>query len=121
MRKFTRSIQDRVFAGFLGVVFGIGSGFLLHPLLYACLTQLDSSAARVRITKIQELIFYGPELLFCGFVLVVFVSSILGIVWAFFTPDWIGRFIVSAFKGYWFLLFLWILLFAGIIFWESHK
>lgn len=80
MSRLTRSITDRLFVGFFSAVFAPLAGLLL----YAQLTH--SSPAAGEDWLVHLFFFFVFE---C--VTVIFLGSILGLVWAVWTPDWIER------------------------------
>ena len=80
MSGLTRSITDRLFVGLLSAAFAPLSGFIL----YARLTRPSPSTGQDWVVHL----FF-----FCVFecITVIFIGSVLGIVWAIWTPDWIER------------------------------
>ena len=80
MRGLTRSITDRLFVGLLSAAFAPLAGFVL----YARLTRPNPAIGQDWLVHL--FFFFMFE---C--ITVVFLGSVLGIVWAIWTPEWLER------------------------------
>ncbi len=88
MLIFTRSILDRLFAVFLSLVFGSFTGWFLYEIC------ADETAVKHANTTIHDWILDLLGNLMIDTIAVVFVFSVLGLIWAVFTPRWLTRLLV---------------------------
>ena len=80
MGLFNRTVQDRCFAAFLSLVFMVPTGWGLK--LYFTLDHSHDNPDWI----LRLFVYVSMEV-----VSIVFVLSVLGVVWALFTPLWITR------------------------------
>jgi hypothetical protein len=100
--QLTRSLQDRLFIGILGVIFAPTCAYLLifwHGRPWSEETDwLIRLLALIRIEGISA----------------VFSVAVFGIVWAIWTPDWIERRLRNAFGHFLWIVFGGSLLVTGL-------
>jgi len=80
MALFTRSILDRGFCAFLSLLLMAPTGWGLF--IYFTIDHSDDNPDWV----LRLFLHVGMEIVGAAFIL-----SVLGLVWAFFAPDWLAR------------------------------
>src|SRR5579862_4442649 len=78
--NITRSIQDRVFLGLMGLVFMLPTGYLLYHHYSMPWPKDMSIGTRLFFIFIDEVVF------------VVFVLALCSFIWGIAAPRWIERF-----------------------------
>ena len=107
-RKFcglniTRSIQDRVFLGLMGLVFMLPTGFVLYHHHSMPWPKDMSIGARLLVIFIDEV------------VLVVFLLALCSFIWGIAAPRWIERFFEKTIGKFILMLALISLLLLGVM------
>ena len=102
MSQLTRSVQDCLFIGILGLIFAPASAYLLifwHGRPWSEETDwFIRLLALIRIEGISA----------------VFSVALFGLIWAIWTPDWIEQRLRKAFAHFLFLVFVVSLLVTGL-------
>ncbi|HEV2842847.1 MAG TPA: hypothetical protein VGW39_16115 [Chthoniobacterales bacterium] len=80
MSRFTRSIPDRSFAAFLSLL-------LMVPTGWACFTYFTLDHSNDNPDWVLRLLLH----IIMEAVATAFLLSVLGLVWAVFTPAWLSR------------------------------
>ena len=80
MPGLTRSITDRVFVGLLSTTFAPFAAFILYA-------RLTRPSPAVEMDWLAQLFVF----LVFECITVLFLGSVLGIVWAIWTPEWLER------------------------------
>jgi hypothetical protein len=102
--QLTRSIQDRVFVGLLGVVFAQVCGYLLFFVRVRPWTEETDWTYRIlSLLRVEGLS-------------IVFSIASLAVVWAIWTPDWIEQPLRKAFGRFLIFLFVVSLLLTAMCF-----
>ena len=84
MAGLTRSIADRIFIGLLCLIFAPISGFLIFIRWVAeHFPEQPAGQGDWVLSLLLNVFFEGA--------VVVFAGSVLGIIWAIWTPEWIER------------------------------
>ena len=107
-RKFcglsiTRSIQDRVFLGLMGLVFMLPTGYVLDH-------QHTSAWPRDMSIGVRLLVIFIDEV-----VLTVFLLAFCSFIWGIAAPQWIERFFEKTIGKFILMLALISLLLLGVI------
>jgi hypothetical protein len=107
-RKFcglniTRSIQDRVFLGLMGLVFMLPTGYVLYHHHSMPWPKDMSIGARLLVIFIDEV------------VLVVFLLALCSFIWGIAAPRWIERFFEKTIGKFILMLALISLLLLGVM------
>jgi hypothetical protein len=101
--NITRSIQDRVFLGLMGLVFMLPTGYLLYHHHTAVWPRDMSMGVRLLIIFIDEV------------VLTVFLLALCSFIWGVAAPQWIERFFEKTIGKFILMLALISLLLLGVI------
>jgi hypothetical protein len=104
MSQLTRSLQDRVFVGALGLVFAPVCGYLLFFVHVRPWTEeIDWTYRILSLLHVEGLS-------------IVFSVASLAVVWAIWTPDWIEQRLRKAFGHFLIFLFVVSLLITAMCF-----
>ena len=101
--KITRSIQDRVFLGLLGLVFMMPTGYVLYHHHAEVWPRDMSVGVRFLLIVIDEVVLTIFLLAFCSF------------VWGIAAPRWIERFFEKTIRKFILILALISLLLLGVV------
>src|SRR5438477_5657652 len=103
MGSLTRSITDRVFVGLLSLIFAPICAFFL----YVRFTLGEPFQHEDWVLRLLVLIVFEG-------IGAVFLISVLGLIWALWTPNWIERLLRQAFRHFVFVLFTFGIVISGI-------
>ena len=104
MSQLTRSIQDRVFIGFLSLIFAPACGYFL--IFWRGRPWTEETDWVIRLLSLIRIEGISA----------VFSVALFGIIWAIWTPDWIERRLRKAFGHFLLLVFVVSLLVTALCF-----
>ena len=102
MSQLTRSIQDRLFIGILGLIFAPACAYLL--IFWSGRHWSEETDWFIRLLGLIRIEGISA----------VFSVSVFGVIWAIWTPDWIERRLRRAFSHFLLLVFFVSLLVTAV-------
>jgi hypothetical protein len=107
--SLSRSLVDRIFVGLMGLIFAPLSGFILY-VRYSRGDPAEGLDWFMQLLIILALQFFA----------FVFIGSVLSIVWALFTPDWIEQRLHREFRRFGRLVLVIAFLLTGAYVWYRY-